>query len=92
MRSALGRGNLKLKTVCRPAWPGGAVAREPEEVKMSPRKAKFILLAAVAVGTVFQLGSCLSQGLIQIAGVALLDLFLSPLVGDTYTLWDRIGG
>ena len=58
---------------------------------MSPGKAKFIVLAAVAAGTVFQLGNCLSQGIIQIAGVALLDLFLSPLIGDTCTLWDKSG-
>ena len=58
---------------------------------ISPRKAKFVVLAAVAAGTVFQLGNCVSQSIIQIAGVALLDLFLSPLVGDTCTLWNQSG-
>jgi len=59
---------------------------------MSLRRAKLILLVALSVGTVYQAGSCISQGLLKVGGVAVLDLFLSPLIGDPYTLWDRIGG
>ena len=58
---------------------------------MSLRRAKLILLVALSVGTVYQAGSCISQGFLKVAGVGLLDMFLSPLVGDTCTLLDRSG-
>ena len=58
---------------------------------MSPRKAKLILLVALTVGTIYQAGSCVSQSILKVAGVALLDIFLSPLVGDNCTLLDRSG-
>jgi len=58
---------------------------------MSLRRAKIILLAATSVGVVYQLSSCVTQTLIQLAGVTFLDFFMSPLVGDNCTLFNKTG-
>ena len=58
---------------------------------MSRRKAMMIVLAAGAVGTVYQIGGCIGQTILQLAGVALLDIFVSPLLGDTCTWLDQSG-
>ena len=53
---------------------------------MSSRRAKLTLLAFVLAGTVFQIGSCITQNLFHLAGVAALDIFLGPLLGDPCTI------
>ena len=53
---------------------------------MSSRKAKFALLAFLVAGTLFQLGSCIMQDLLHLAGVAALDIFVGPLFGDQCTI------
>lgn len=56
---------------------------------MSSRKAKFTLLAFLLAGTVFQIGSCITQNLMHLAGVAALDIFLGPLLGDQCTILNQ---
>lgn len=56
------------------------------------RAARLALLAALAMGFVFGgFGACIKDNLIQLVGVAALDAFVSPLVGDNCTLWNRSG-
>ena len=55
----------------------------------SKRMAKIVLLGVLTMGTVFQLGSCITDTLLSLGGVAFFDIFLGPLLGDTCTIIDR---
>ena len=55
----------------------------------STRMAKIVLLGVLTMGTVFQLGSCITDLVVSVGGVAFFDIFLGPLLGDTCTIIDR---
>lgn len=56
---------------------------------MRLRMVKVLLLAAVSGGTLFQLGSCLADTAGQVVRVAILDIFVGPLLGNTCTIIDQ---
>lgn len=58
---------------------------------MKKRTLRIVFLSALCAGSAFQLASCIADTVFQVAGVALLDLFLSPLVGDECTLFNPAG-
>ena len=51
--------------------------------------AKTVLLCVLTMGTIFQLGSCITDLVLSVGGVAFFDIFLGPLLGDTCTILDR---
>ena len=51
--------------------------------------AKTVLLCVLTMGTIFQLGSCITDLALSVGGVAFFDIFLGPLLGDTCTSIDR---
>ena len=53
--------------------------------------AKTVLLCVLTMGTIFQLGSCITDLVLSVGGVAFFDIFLGPLLGDTCTILDRSG-
>jgi hypothetical protein len=55
------------------------------------KTARFLVLAAMSVGVLWALPSCVMDTVISVGGVAFLDAFLSPLVGDSCTLFNQAG-
>lgn len=53
--------------------------------------AKSVLLCVLTMGTIFQAGSCITDAIVSVAGVAFFDIFLGPLLGDTCTIINRAG-
>lgn len=49
---------------------------------MSRHRVKKLVLIGMLTMPMFQLGGCIGDLLIRLAGVAFLDVFVGPLVGD----------
>ena len=58
---------------------------------MSRRSLRKFVFVAVLPLPLFQLSGCIGDLLFRIAGVAVLDAFVSPLVGDNCTLINQSG-
>lgn len=58
---------------------------------MSRRSLRKFVFVGILTLPMFQLGGCIGDLLFRIAGVAILDTFVSPLVGDNCTLLNQSG-
>ena len=55
------------------------------------KTARFLVLAAMSVGALWAVPSCVVDTVRTLGGVAFMDVFVSPLVGDTCTLLNQTG-